>query len=156
LKGTWTDVPVAGFASVLKDSSISFRAVITPTGAAWPPNKPVWGGQATGTGEENKVKFTDSGNKTVTVDCGPQLSVAVVVCNAVAPVGIGWAAPDYAYNAAGGGPSTTVDLPFAPTYAACADVENNKWRLVVTGLNGQVRIRVNGGGSRDPGARPPT
>ena len=155
LKGAWTDVPGGGFSSICKDSSISFRAVIAPNGAAWPPNQPVWGGEASGTGEEKKVKFATSGAKTVTVDSGGQISVAVGVTNVTA-VTIAWTAPDYAYDGAVNGSSTTVDLPFAPIYTACADIENNTWQLLVASLSGQVRIRVLGGGSRDPGASPPT
>ncbi|MEO6908315.1 MAG: hypothetical protein ABI210_10540 [Abditibacteriaceae bacterium] len=67
-QGAYADVPNPLVVAV--NSNVDFKAIITPADATWPTNKPVWGGAATGTGENSTVTFNNPGNTTVTAQCG--------------------------------------------------------------------------------------
>ena len=82
--GTWTDV--SGTLAVAASSTISFQAILKPSGASWPSGKPVWGGTsgASGTGETTTVTFgAPSSNttdfKTVTAESGNTVTANVLV-----------------------------------------------------------------------------
>ena len=71
------------------------------------------------------------------------------------PIPVTWD-PEH-YTVAGGmDASTTSGDDFIASYLACGDINNNKWKLKVDKIEGSVTILVNTGGSRDPGANPPT
>lgn len=74
---------------------------------------------------------------------------------AAAPVGITWAAANYASDGSGGS-STTVEKAFGVTYGADKDASGTKWFMRVKSVSGGVDIKVHTGGSTDPVASPPT
>jgi len=68
---------------VRKGTTITFKAVPT-SGTSWPSGKPVWGGEASGTGSTTAVTFntlssTLSDYKSVTAECGNTLTANIVV-----------------------------------------------------------------------------
>ena len=75
----YVDVP--GTLYVMKDTTVTFKAVKDPADAAWPGGKPVWAGTAgaSGTGETKGVAFDATGDKTVTAECGNTVTVNVKV-----------------------------------------------------------------------------
>lgn len=154
LNGVWTDVPAGGFTDICKDSGITFKAILSPTGAPPSAGCPKWGGDASGDGEEKQVTFSSSGARSVTVECGNTITIPVAVGVANIPVTINWTTAGYtSINSTGA--STTVERTFTTTYTACADIDNNVWRLRVESVTGGVDITVRTGGSRDPFANPP-
>lgn len=154
LNGVWTDVPAGGFTNICKDSSITFKAVLSPSDAPSSTDCPQWGGDASGDGKEKKVTFSSSGARSATVKCGNTITAPVAVDVANIPVTITWSAAGYASDN-NPGASTCVERPFTITYTACADIDNNVWRLRVESVTGGANITVHMGGSRDPIANPP-
>ncbi len=72
--------------AVAKGADVTFKAILTPSLALWPTDKPEWSGSsgASGTGEEVEVAFdTASSNpndyKVVEAECGNTISVNVTV-----------------------------------------------------------------------------
>jgi hypothetical protein len=65
----------------MKGTTVTFKGIIDPGGAAWPSGKPVWGGTAgaNGTGETKDVAFNATGDQTVTTECGNTVTVNVKV-----------------------------------------------------------------------------
>ncbi|MEO6907952.1 MAG: Ig-like domain-containing protein [Abditibacteriaceae bacterium] len=81
-QGAYADVPNPLVVPV--NSNVDFKAIITPAGATWPADKPVWGGAATGTGESSTVTFgqaseTTTDFKTITAKCGNTVTANVLV-----------------------------------------------------------------------------
>jgi hypothetical protein len=75
--GTYVDY--WGTMHVLKGTSVSFKAIPTPSDAGWPYGKPVWGGTGSGSGETANITFNVKGTQTVTAECGNTVSINVVV-----------------------------------------------------------------------------
>lgn len=79
--GIWTDVSGAPL-NVLTGTTVSYKAIPAPAGASWPAGYPVWGGEASGTGETKDVTFSTlststSDYKEVKARCGTQPWVTV-------------------------------------------------------------------------------
>ena len=150
LNGIWFDVPSGGFADICKGSSITFKAIPAPSGISWPSGQPVWGGDASSTGEITTVTFSNSGNRIVTVGCGsPEISIPVVVDDEDTTTPITWDSVDY--SVFDNDDSSGFDAkPFNIEYLACADIGNNRWELRVDEIIGDGAITVYTGGSRDP------
>jgi len=79
-------VDVSGTLYVLVGTTVNFKAISTPSNAAWPSGKPTWGGSsgASGSGATKAVTFNtvseSTGDfKTVTVTCGNTVTANVVV-----------------------------------------------------------------------------
>jgi hypothetical protein len=70
------------------------------------------------------------------------------------PVSISWGGINYIYGNTTSACTTTLQ-PFTVTYAACADISQNVWRLTVTSITANVDIYLTNGGSRDPHTSPP-
>jgi len=153
VNGSWVDVPSGGMASVCPGSSIRFRAVATG-GATWPSGQPTWSGDASGSGEEKTVTFSSSGSRTVSATAGNTVSVSVTVGPTNGTVAITRPAAAVTTSSANAA-STTVDNPFTVTYTACADINNNVWRMRLASIEGGVSITINTGGSRNPNTNPP-
>lgn len=65
---------------VLVGSTVTFKAVATPTGTTYPAGQPVWSGAASGTGETVPVTFDTVADTTVTAKCGnSEVTVAIRV-----------------------------------------------------------------------------
>ncbi len=77
--GTYTDVPNPLYIP-LSAATVTFKAIPSSTGG-WPDSKPVWGGTsgAIGTDETTEVTFPDTGEYTVTAECGDTVTVTIVV-----------------------------------------------------------------------------
>ncbi len=80
--GDYADVPNPLI--VAKGADVNFKAIKSPAVVTWPSGKPVWGGEASGTGETTSVTFnTTSINstdyKTVTAECGNTVTANVIV-----------------------------------------------------------------------------
>jgi len=153
LNGVWTDVP-ASFSDIGKDTSITFRALPSPSGASWPTGYPQWGGDASGSGDEKQVTFSSSGNRTVSVTCGNTISIPVAVDVANTAITITWDAAGYQSDN-NNGASTCVERNHTVTYIASADIDANEWLLRVSEIHGCADIIVHTGGSRDPVVNPP-
>lgn len=79
-------VDVSGTLYVLKDTSVTFKAVPDPANGQWPAGKPVWSGSsgASGTGETTSVTFNTNSSstsdfKTVVATSGNAITANVVV-----------------------------------------------------------------------------
>ena len=156
LNGIWLDVPTGGFTDICKGSSIAFRAVPAPNGSSWPNGQPVWGGDAIGTGEITTVAFSNSGNRTVTVGCGsPTVTIPVAVDDENTSTPITWDPANYFADDIDAS-SEFEEKPFSLEYSACADINNNIWKLRVKEITGDGIITVHRGASRDPFIDPPT
>lgn len=73
--GTWTDV--SGTMNVATGTTVAFKAIPAPTGASWPSGTPVWGYNASGTGETkdvtyNAISSSTSDYKIVGARCGSE------------------------------------------------------------------------------------
>lgn len=84
ISSIWVDIGSTLY--VAKDDAVIFKAIPDPSGASWPSGKPVWGGEASGTGPTTPVTFNTLSNstsdyKTVTAECGntPPVKVNVIV-----------------------------------------------------------------------------
>ncbi|MCP4612639.1 MAG: hypothetical protein GY845_28400 [Planctomycetes bacterium] len=78
----WVDI--TGTLYVHDGDFVEFKAIPDPSGASWPSGKPVWGGEASGTGSTTSVTFSTlststSDYKTVTAECGSGNTVAANV-----------------------------------------------------------------------------
>jgi hypothetical protein len=148
VNGVWKDVP-SPLGPLCPGSAASFKAVITsPAGATWPTGCPTWGGDATGTGEQTTVTFSNSGARIVSAQCGSQQQVNVNVADPNAAVTINWVHGYTVDNTRAN--ATTVERNFATEYDACADVANNQWHLRVKSIQGGVDIAVHMGGYQTP------
>jgi hypothetical protein len=155
LNGAWMDVPPGGLSSICQGSSIIFQAV--PAAGAWPPNQPVWGGDAMGqTGAIASVTFASSGTRTISATSLDMDTVyaSVAVTASFTAVPITWQAASVTVTSATG-TCTTNYQQFSPTYQVCADVGNNVWRLGVAEIQGGVDIAILTGGYRNPDTNPP-
>jgi len=142
LSGTFTDFPTGGLSDICKNASISFKAIIAPAGATWPTGKPVWGGDATGTGEENTVTFSTTGTRTVTVECGNTITASLGVVDKPTPeVTVTQSTPttyrqSMPSNALGYTDVESLDMDIT----ACHD--GTSWHAVLTEMNGNYSIRT--------------
>jgi len=76
--GTWRDITKTLF--VLKGTSMTFKAALTPPATQFPAEKPVWGGAATGQGNQTvSVSFNSIGNNSITAECGNTVTAGIVV-----------------------------------------------------------------------------
>lgn len=134
---------MGGLADICKDADITFRAVAKPANATWPTNKPVWGGDATGTGAEKAVTFSAVGARTVTVECGNTVTAAIGVVD------------NPAFNAANASISRvyTFRIPLNSNTWGLVDTEaivvqitachdGNNWHAILTGLRGEYSMRA--------------
>jgi hypothetical protein len=151
--GTWTDVPSGGLSSICPGSGITFRAVAAG-GATWPTGRPTWGGDASGTGEEKTVTFSNSGSRTVTAASGNTVSVSVNVGPANGAVPVTWLPASVTTNTSTGNSSAN-DKAFTVEYTACADINNNVWRMRLKKIEGGIDIVITTGGYRNPDTNPP-
>ena len=107
----YVDAPVPSAVLYLpKDTAATFQAVIKPSGASWPTDKPVWSGVASGSGATKAVTFSTTSTsttdfKTVTVQCGNTKNVNVIVweldkLTATGATAFGVASPPTTYTTA--------------------------------------------------------
>ncbi|MBU4428449.1 MAG: hypothetical protein KKE37_03730, partial [Verrucomicrobia bacterium] len=75
----WADMPDPLY--VCKNKAVDFKAIKKPnTAPSWPSGKPVWGGQAAGSGvDETTVSGWGPGTNYVTAECGNTVTGKVVV-----------------------------------------------------------------------------
>lgn len=78
----YTDI--SGTLYVHTGTTVTFKAIPNPSGASWPSGKPVWGGEASGTGSTKAVTFdtlssSTSDYKTVWAECGNTVTANVIV-----------------------------------------------------------------------------
>lgn len=142
LKGVWTDVPAGGFTNICKDSKITFKVVLSPSDVPSSTDCLQWGGGASGGGIEKVVEFTSPGARSVTVKCGNTITIPVTVEDNT-PVTITWEdklAHVKAMDDAKGVPSVTWTRDFTIQWRACADIDNNVWRLRVSSVTGGVDV----------------
>ena len=139
----YVDAP--GTLYVMKGTTVTFKAIPDPAGAAWPDEKPAWGGSsgASGTGATKAVTFdttssTKTDYRTVTAECGNTVTVNVVVHELT-----GYHEPDdwFPGRAAGKyGVAEKVHLSFTASPGVTADQ-----------MGGLLWIQVAGSGDLDDG-----
>jgi hypothetical protein len=83
--GSWANLPDP--LGVVTGTTVEFKALPQPSGASWPPDKPVWTG-ASGSGDQASQTFsTLSANATdyklVTAECGNTVTGRVIVVQVV-------------------------------------------------------------------------
>jgi hypothetical protein len=149
---TWTDIPPGGLGPFCHGTSVDFRAV--PTSGSFPSGKPTWGGDASGSGVEKTVIFSNAGSRTVSATAGNTVPASINVSAANNNINVTWLAPNVTTNA-GSGTASAGDAPFVPEYIACADPGANEWKLRVKKVEGGINITIYTGGFRDPSASPP-
>ena len=90
LNGVWTDVPAGGFTDICKDSGITFKAILSPTGPHHPLVALNGEGMQVVMVKRSKSLFSSSGARSVTVECGNTITIPVAVGVANIPVTINW------------------------------------------------------------------
>lgn len=78
----YTDVPET--LCVHQGTSVTFKAIPNPAGASWPTGKPIWKGEASGTGPTTSVTFdtlstSASDYNQVTAECANEVTANVIV-----------------------------------------------------------------------------
>lgn len=116
--GAYQDMPNP--LTVAKGTTVNFKAIPNPATATWPTNKPVWGGEASGTGETtsatfNTVSASATDYKTVTAECGNTITANILILTVEITIAPDWVLVYRNSNA----PSTTATAlgePIGGTY----------------------------------------
>lgn len=145
-------VDVGGTLYVLKDSSVTFKAI--PTSSSFPSNKPVWSGTAgaTGTGQTKSVTFSTASSsssdyKTVIATAGNAVTVNVIVIQLT-----GQLTPDDNFSGRsatsfGVHEHVTLGATIAPSGVTASTVGGMQW--VQTTGSGTISAQTDGTGTYD-------